>query len=635
MPGFRIKEISALGKDVPKSSIDFKSGANIIYGPSNTGKSVVVKCIRFMFGGSTIPEIAFASEYDTISMILLDDADNEIAIFRKILQGNDRLKGASTVNIVSQSPIVESGKYYISHKPNKSYNDVLLKLLGIEERIELIANKSRTPNALTVKSFAHQFLLDKSSVTSEKSIIVKPGERNYNDTANINALMFLLTGEYEDPTEVDNTQTKIAKKKAVITYITNVRIALEQRQGELNEELANFEDFNADRLIDEILIEISEIEGKIANASNEGRVIASELQTLIGQKQEASLLKERFIHLKSLYESDINRLKFIVEGEGKIESYKAETCPFCESELSTPPKDPHYREAAKAELEATRNRIYGVYDAEMDVDEDIQNLSSQIQELESKRTNVLNLIQQAYQPKLAELKGILKSSERVTQLKQEIASREEILKNLEDDLGDTETLYAKVDEYNAKAFFDRKLFNALSNDVEDAIRECNYPDFASARISDATFDVVVNGKPKSMEGEGFQAYLNSIFAFTLMDFLSSNGKYPIGLLLLEAPILSLKEKEDRVDKPASGTMKNALFRYMLDNCGSRQLIIVENEIPEGIDYDSVNLIEFTRSKEHGRYGFLARTRDFKNDERAELMWQSVGNEEEEEDGTED
>jgi len=51
-------------------------------------------------------------------------------------------------------------------------------------------------------------------------------------------------------------------------------------------------------------------------------------------------------------------------------------------------------------------------------------------------------------------------------------------------------------------------------------------------------------------------------------------------------------------------MKECLFQYIVDNCGKNQVIIAENEIPERVDYGKANLIEFSKEKTVGRYGFL-------------------------------
>lgn len=49
MSRFYIKQIFATDEKVKFSEITFQDGVNIVYEPSNSGKSYIVKCINFMF----------------------------------------------------------------------------------------------------------------------------------------------------------------------------------------------------------------------------------------------------------------------------------------------------------------------------------------------------------------------------------------------------------------------------------------------------------------------------------------------------------------------------------------------------------------------------------------------------------
>lgn len=49
MNSYFIKRVSAHSSSGKVSEIDFEPGMNIICGPSNTGKSMVVGCIDYLF----------------------------------------------------------------------------------------------------------------------------------------------------------------------------------------------------------------------------------------------------------------------------------------------------------------------------------------------------------------------------------------------------------------------------------------------------------------------------------------------------------------------------------------------------------------------------------------------------------
>ena len=52
---FYIEKIIVTGSGKTDSIIELSNGVNIIYGPSNTGKTYIVKCIDYMFGSEREP----------------------------------------------------------------------------------------------------------------------------------------------------------------------------------------------------------------------------------------------------------------------------------------------------------------------------------------------------------------------------------------------------------------------------------------------------------------------------------------------------------------------------------------------------------------------------------------------------
>lgn len=68
MSRFFIKQISVTGEKVLFSEVSFNDGVNIIYGPSNAGKSYIINCINFMFAGDP-PFTKSSTGYDTVRNI--------------------------------------------------------------------------------------------------------------------------------------------------------------------------------------------------------------------------------------------------------------------------------------------------------------------------------------------------------------------------------------------------------------------------------------------------------------------------------------------------------------------------------------------------------------------------------------
>ena len=53
---FYIEKLIVSGPGKPESVVEFKNGVNIICGPSNTGKTYIIKCLDYMFGSEDPPD---------------------------------------------------------------------------------------------------------------------------------------------------------------------------------------------------------------------------------------------------------------------------------------------------------------------------------------------------------------------------------------------------------------------------------------------------------------------------------------------------------------------------------------------------------------------------------------------------
>lgn len=112
MSRFFIKQISVTGEKVLFSEVSFNDGVNIIYGPSNAGKSYIINCINFMFAGDP-PFTKSSTGYDTVTMTMESDDGYAISMTRKIIDGKNGEVGENSVEVISNYPNVESGPYSI------------------------------------------------------------------------------------------------------------------------------------------------------------------------------------------------------------------------------------------------------------------------------------------------------------------------------------------------------------------------------------------------------------------------------------------------------------------------------------------------------------------------------------------
>ena len=153
MKRFYIKSIGASGSGVEYSSVQFDAGVNILHGPSNSGKSYVINCINFMLGASEAPFTRESTGYDTIHMTMESQDGYSVQMKRKIVEGTRGDTGANMVDVVSCVSGIDSREYSVS---KMEYSDLLLKLMGIQDRPTIISTKEFKPQNFTIRSIIMQ-----------------------------------------------------------------------------------------------------------------------------------------------------------------------------------------------------------------------------------------------------------------------------------------------------------------------------------------------------------------------------------------------------------------------------------------------------------------------------------------------
>ncbi len=607
MRRFIIKQIAASGANVEYSSVQFNDGVNIIHGPSNTGKSHVMNCINFMFGGK-IPFTFSDTGYDTISMTLETDDGYSLSAQRKIVDGKNGETGDGTVTIATDVPEIESREYKLSAK---DYSDLLLKLMGMKKRPKIIVKQNLDDGDLTFRTMVHFFYIDENHIFREGTAFDMPGYSKI--TASLTSLLYMMTGDdlHRLVPEVSQEERdrKATQKTGVIIYLNKKIKELTDRKGAIEESIAQEADVDISAKIESILDEIERVEKEIVDASEESRWLLEQIYTASAKLEEARFLRGRYHTLRSQYNSDLKRLRFIADGDRKASNItRSVKCPFCDGTIKKTDKQREsYIDASNAELARITLQLRDLDVTEKDTEADIAALEAQLKRLNARNDTITNLINRKLRPRAAELRETVDAYKRVLLTREELIAIERMSNELSADVFNKENEEDDSDlKFDAKKQFDKTAWKLLSDSFGEMVKDCAYPNRPEAYISIDTADAVVGGKHKRNEGKGYRAFLNTIMLFNLMRYLEEHGTYALHLLVLDSPILSLKEKKIQMaeNEKATPGMKESLFKCMIENCGANQVIIAENEIPEHVDYSKATLIEFTMDDHNGRYGFL-------------------------------
>jgi hypothetical protein len=280
---FYIKKLIVTGDKKEPSIVEFAGGFNIVCGSSDTGKSYIIECIDYIFGGSAIP-IDGNTDYDTVKMIVETGLGTVTA---------ERVFDTNKLKVFSTDPRVESGDYGTRSGKLNANIYLWLKLIGIEERHTVIYKKTFDKKAFTWRFFLHMFLIKEDRVIQRPSILLP--RQNTAVTGALSSLLYLITGnDFVDTDPREEKSIRLAKKAAVADYINGRLAYFAERKGEIGE-TAVWREADLSEQVEDIISKIERTEALITDASRRNRQLFREIFGLNEKLTECNTLLNQFI----------------------------------------------------------------------------------------------------------------------------------------------------------------------------------------------------------------------------------------------------------------------------------------------------------------------------------------------------
>lgn len=592
---FFIERLDVITASGEISRVHFVNGLNIICGESNTGKTMIMNCIDYLCGGKEDnfdPNIKIAE----ISLYLLVD-EKRVSMTREI--------GSNEIYVTSDCDYINSGMYKVSHNSEHSINDVWLRILGISEPVEIIRTLDGKTQRLTLRTFLHTLLIDETRIKGPASILAAGhGKNTKADTPILTSLLYLATeNNYLPEEEIIDPKIKKVKMTTVKTFVDRSiesfkNISADELKGISSEKPADIQ-----KKIDQTINEIGAVEGELEKAVAESQKLADRIQEIEDNITENKILFSRNKSLKSQYESDIRRLTFIVDGDINYKSIPTlEYCPFCNGKI-TNIQNESCLSAANEEVNKIENQLKDLNSVQEAIIKEINVFKDEKTDLIEKRKEIDNQVRLKLKPQINQLRKILADytlSLNTNKAKEMIESLSDVLVS---EMNATFVEMPADFKFNAKAKFGEVFTEEINTALNEIIRQINQAEFSKVYFDIDECDVVISGHKKKTQGEGYRAFYNTIMAVAFQNVLKKFNKHVPGFLILDSPILSLKESSDNDAERMSENMKYMLFKYFVEHSADRQTIIIENTIPN-MDYENVNIIHFTADEKIGRYGFI-------------------------------
>lgn len=611
--GLQIRHLSFHGSDKKPAIISFKSGLNVVYGASDTGKSYIVEAIDFMLGGKgPLPDIPQAKGYDRALLAIAFDDGSRMTLLRSMAGGQfQAFEGLHTsIPDADGSPLGEIH----SERDESNLSSFLLSRIGLSGK-RIRKNAKDETQALSFRNIARLAIVNEEEIIQRRSPL---SDGNYiANTANTSVFTMLLTGvddaallsrkgttseEQKRLAQIDLLDQLIADAQKRITTISGSRDELSDQEGRVIKAMNN----RAEQL--------AFTEEKFKAISTKRRTIIQRLETTNDRYTEIVTLLDRFNLLREHYGSDYERLLGIREAGSFFSVLEPEVCPTCGA-------SPDHHDASAA--------CHG------DVGVTVLAAEAEMQKIESRQNELmttiasLNAEARSIQKSLPNLGDSLRelSIEIETVVSPDLRKQRATYKELADkganvrealglftNLSDLISRKASLERQNQGGSEDPASNNRLTSTVvapfaefiESVLLQWGFPGVEHVHFDTNSKDLIISGKARTSYGKGLRAITQSAFTISLLQYCADNDLAHPGIVVLDSPLLSYREPDGADDDLSDTKLNENFYRYLLGLKSDRQAIIVENMDPPADVELGDRVIHFSGMVDEGRFGLFPR-----------------------------
>ncbi len=608
--GFKLRKLAVVGADRKTALVNFRDGLNVISGASDTGKSYIFECIRFMLGGSEVPKDIEESKGYSSVLLEIESIKGNFHSIRRSLLGGDFTVFPSKIDEIKET----QGKSYRANKKigsGETISTFFLSLCSLDGK-QVRTNGDNKKSDLTFTDVRRLIAIDEEEIIKKESPVLT-GQFTL-VTREISVFNLITTGVDASslitvPSKLQEAQV-LARQETIDEFIKK----LESRLGPNS--LAN--DASEDRLDDAIQEASSRVTsaGQLINEQTEIR------QSTWDQDQECKSrviaideLLIRFQLLSQYYQADLKRLRFLAEGQQLFTQLNAISCPQCGRTM------PDSHDGCEEQL--AQSNILMSCEAELaKIEAQLNDLSRSIADLKSERNKLILKIKQIGE-QYASADQLIKNS-----LSQRLISEQKVLGELlreRDGILERDVLRRQLEELliarNAlgKTADARKgkeeskgkkspvsvpAVNEFCTHVSNRLKKWEFPESSTVTFDSSTLDLIIGNKPRSNFGKGNRAVVYSAFVIGLLDYcFTSNRPHP-SFVILDSPLTTHRDIDSGDSEEISESVEAAFFSNLGKDSKSAQIIILENKEPHTDIKSVINYVYFSGSEKHGRKGFF-------------------------------
>lgn len=609
MKGFWIYKIIASGEGKEDALITLKKGANIITGPSDTGKSYLFSVINYVLGRTAPPDddIPEGVNYDIFSLeIETFESSDKYKLQRKLGENkvtvwnlNEPEQGLVLIDTFSTTANLSSENHI---------SNFLLNLCGLRNKILL---KNRLKGVKILLSFKN--LIQFTNVAEDR-IITKNSPfyfTNVNSLHTVEQSMISSILEEIDFSNVDSIEDPKKKETKIsgqLEFIDKQIVGYSEQRQKLIEKFknltANKTSLSKALINDQIQKRIEDsydLESQLTDYLNE-------VNSITEKKIYALELIKRFEILERQYLSDLDRLAFILEAESLTSQLPSQLCPICSNpmnndEIQHLKEIENFKEGVIVEVSLIKEKLE-------DLKESIGESKRNILYLEAKSNTLKKTLEKlenrlkTIKPEIQNLKTILKDFIEIEKIDNYIEFIDTETSSLYETKDSLEILKSEKESTDIVNVCDYDILKKLSEFIEQRLKAWNYNVNPKVIFNSdfKIFDIVISNKSRGSYGKGRRAISYTACLLGFLDYCITEEKNFSNFIVIDSPLTTFKDKEVSEAEEDSIELDELFFDDIRKTSLKSQIIIFENKIPKKID--GINVIEFTKSKNQGRYGFF-------------------------------
>lgn len=589
-----LKKLTLSGDGKGDAILEFQKGLNIITGDSDTGKTYAFQCLNYILGAEKLPkEIKEAKGYKKLSLLFSVD-EKEYLIERNL--GDAKI-------IAKYDGKQESLSYKHDPVSNKNLSKFILSILfEKDDNIQLKKNAKNGKRTLSFRDLVHLCLIDETDIIAERSAFQT--EQYTERTVRSSIFKYIISGKDDsDIIQAEDSSEEKLRRAGVVRFLVQKKESLIKKIEEI-EKNPNFKLYSTSQSLTDIASRINE------------------LRTDISKLNASCIEKEKTLEFlkKECFSDEVKILDFqktrdhyveVLNQNGVIQTYAdflLQTpqldCPICGRKFSG--NSAFTNETSNDLFEFFRDqsielskKISGVKETIVDVTTRLENNKAQIKVIQEE----LGVSKQAIEEFQQELKELNKNIIIIRQL-------DSMNKALEIYHQELVTIEGEIVAYSEKEKSKQvqtketktTIFDSYCDFVYKVLKQWGFDGEFEIEFNPKTLDIIVGDKERTNWGKGYRAFVMSAMSVALMRYCYNNSKLHPGFVILDSPLVSLKErKKDETGEWINDYMERKMIEDILVEDCFHQVIIFENkDLKYGYDF---NYIEFNHDGD-GRTGFI-------------------------------